>query len=455
MFDNPWIFITGLLAFIAIGLIINEKVFRQHYSVGLMIFSMLASMGIIGANHTGLDNAWFGVDLYHASQQLLGSIDFESFVMDWALLPLLFAGAMHVKLKHLAGQKWAIGLLASLGVVATTAMVGGAWLLLQDHVAFGATLGVIGCLIFGIINAPTDPIAVGAIMNSLGVKDSIKAKISGESLFNDGMAVVLFIVLLAVFTINVGIPSDGHGEAQAMSTTSMLAMGGKLLLVEAGGGIMLGLLLGAIGHVLLKLVNSKIGDLTITLLVVGLAGVVPAIAHDLWHLAPSGPLAVVVAGLWIGNYSRISSMSDTSREHVDTVWNGLDEALIAVLFLVMGFELLLIELQPEYLIAGVVLTGLTLVVRAIVIALIVGGLKASGVQDITQGAYWVLVWGRLCGGISFALALLLPPDLPGRDMILTATYISVAFSIIVQGSTIKWVIEKALKSDTPQASAAA
>jgi CPA1 family monovalent cation:H+ antiporter len=275
----------------------------------------------------------------------------------------------------------------------------------------GLELPLIYCLLFGALISPTDPIAVLGIIKKANVPKSLETKITGESLFNDGVAVVVFLVLLKI--------AAGTGEISAAAVAG-------LFFKEAVGGAVFGLLIGAIAYWMLKSIDNYQVEVLITLALVtgGFA------LADTLHL--SGPIAIVVAGLLVGNHGRLLAMSDTVREHLDTFWELVDEVLNAVLFVLIGLEVLILTLNREYIIAGIILIPLILMARFVCVGIPVVVLKKF--RTFSPHVIKILTWGGLRGGISVALALSLPPG-KHRDVILTITYAVVVFSIIVQGLT--------------------
>jgi len=284
-------------------------------------------------------------------------------------------------------------------------------------------LPLIYCLLFGALISPTDPIAVLGILKSAGAPKELELMIAGESLFNDGVGVVIFTLLLGML---------------ASGSAPTLGQAGNLLLHEVGGGLLLGFVLGAVSFVLLRSVDSYEVEVLLTLAAV-IGGY--ALAHQL-HV--SGPLAMVVAGLIIGNHGRALAMSETTRRYVDMFWELIDEILNAVLFVLIGMEVLLISFSVPLLLAGVSAVLVALAARWLTVGLPV----RAGAQwlNLPQGSERVLVWGGLRGGISVALALSLPAG-PERNIVLTLTYCVVVFSILVQGLSIGRVVRTAAHGD--------
>ena len=330
--------------------------------------------------------------------------------MDGMLSFLLFAGALHVSVENLAKVKWSISLLATAGVLLSTFIVGGLAYLLLGALGLGAPF--LYCLLFGALISPTDPIAVMGALKRAGIAKSLETKIAGESLFNDGVGVVVFVILLGVI---------GDGEISAARIAEVFAL-------EALGGAAFGALLGWFGFALLKGVDNYQVEILLTLALV-LGGY--TLAHDL-HI--SGPIAVVVAGLVIGNRARRDAMSELTRMRLDNFWELLDEILNVVLFVLIGLEVLILEWRGEFFTAGLLAIPLVLFARFVSVGLPISFLRGIG-RNFSRNAVKILVWGGLKGGISVALALAMP-DSPQRDVFLVITYVVVIFSITAQGLSI-------------------
>ena len=398
------IVLTALLSYV------NYRTIGLPTTIGVMVISMLVSLGIAGMGMFGLGA------VQRQSAEILGGIDFNKALLHGMLSFLLFAGALHIKLEELSGQKWLVALLATAGVVASTFLVGGlSWLLLE---VLGIPIPFIHCLLFGALISPTDPVAVLGILKTAGIPKSLEIKIAGESLFNDGIGVVVFLILLEL---------SGGGVDVAVGKAF------SLFLMETVGGAALGLLFGFLAYRMLKGVNNYQVEVIITLALV-MGGYTLA---DKIHT--SGPIAIVVAGLLIGNRGRAFAMSDLTREHLDAFWELVDGILTAVLFLLIGLEIQVIPFNRGYVIAGIAGIGVTLLARWISVGLTVGALRPF--RRFSPGAVRILTWGGLRGGISVALALSLPVG-PQRDVILVMTYITVVFSIIVQGLSLGKIVKR-------------
>ncbi|HKJ23070.1 MAG TPA: sodium:proton antiporter, partial [Gammaproteobacteria bacterium] len=320
---------------------------------------------------------------------------------------LLFAGALHVDVNRLRQQRWVIALLAVGGVILSTFIIG---LMIWKLFAWlGIRLSLIYSLLFGALISPTDPIAVLGILKKAGIPKRLEVKIVGESLFNDGIGVVLFVVLLELAT-----------GARQISAGHILG----LFAEEALGGILLGYSVGLLACWLLRQVDNYQVEILITLAVVT-GGYALA---DAVHF--SGPITVVIAGLLIGNHGRLAAMSERTREHLDTFWELVDEILNAILFVLIGLQVLVVPYKPEYLTGGLLTIPVVLLARLISVGVPINALRS--LRAFTPNAVMIMTWGGLRGGISVALALSLPPGTE-RDIIITMTYIVVVFSILVQG----------------------
>lgn len=400
--------VTALLAYI------NYRFVGLPTAIGVMATAMAFSLILVG-----MDSAGFGHALRQYEESLLRSIDFSDVLMQGMLSLLLFAGALHVDLSELKTYRWQVGSLAVLGTLLSTLVVGYGMYMLLPLVSL--ELPLIYCLLFGALISPTDPIAVMGILKSAGAPKNLELVIAGESLFNDGVGVVIFSLLLGMLASG-DTPTAGHAL--------------ELLTHEAGGGLLFGLLLGYVTFRLLKSVDNYQVEVLLTL-----AAVTGGYALAS-HLHVSGPLAMVVAGLMIGNHGRALAMSDTTRRYVDMFWELLDEILNAVLFVLIGMEVLIIAFPGKVLLGAGVAITVTLLARLLTIGIPVATLR--GAFDLPHGAWQVLTWGGLRGGISVALALSLPNG-SERDTVLALTYCVVVFSILFQGLTIGRIVRTAIK----------
>ncbi len=398
-----------LLSLAAIFSYINFRFIRLPTTIGIMLIAMLMSISLVVLSLTGFKGMLSQVVI------VFDGIDFNETLMHGMLSLLLFAGALHVNLEDLANHKWIIAILATVGVVMSTFIVGGiAWIV---FLYVGIKLSFVYCLLFGSLIAPTDPVAVIGILKKAGVPKSLETKITGESLFNDGIAVVVFLVLM-------GIVLGGHEV-----TVQHIAL---LFLEEAVGGIFFGLGIGWITYRMLKSVDNYQVEVLLSLaLVMGGYALANAI-----HV--SGPIAIVVAGLLIGNKGRLLAMSEDTRGHLDSFWELMDEILNAVLFLLIGLEVLVLTFKSSYLVAGLIMIPVVLIARFISVGLPITLMRRF--KDFSPNAVKIMTWGGLRGGISVALALSIPSG-PGRETLLTVTYIIVVFSIVAQGLTIDRLVK--------------
>ncbi|MEG3759011.1 sodium:proton antiporter [Pseudoalteromonas carrageenovora] len=390
--------ITALLTYV------NHRFIGLPTTIGVMVISMLVSITAIFLGFLGFD------DLIDYEVSLLDQLNFTEVLLDGMLSMLLFAGALHVNVSDLRRYKLPIGILACVGTLVSTIIIAGALYLLLPLLGFD--LSFIWCLLFGALISPTDPIAVMGILRSAGAPKSIETVIAGESLFNDGIGVVVFVLLL-------GILSSGD-----IPTTYSVA---HTLAVEAGGGIIFGLTLGGILYYLLKSIDSYQEEVLLTL--AGVIGGYALASH--WHL--SGPLAMVMMGLMVGNHGRNLAMSDKTRHYVDLFWELIDEILNAILFVLIGLEVVMIAYSGNLLAAAVLTILIALLARLIVVGITTTTFNKQ--LALPSGAWKVLTWGGLRGGISVALVLQLP-DGAERNILLTLTYAVVVFSILIQGLSV-------------------
>jgi CPA1 family monovalent cation:H+ antiporter len=400
-------FIATLLLLAAILGIVNHRYFHLPRTIALMAGSLILSIVIIL-----VDRSVDVVELREWWKDLVESTDLPHVFLDGLLAFMLFAGSLHVDMNSLRAQKWTVLSLATLGVLMATALYGfGIWLI------FARTVPLPWCFALGALLAPTDPIAVGGLLKEAGLPPGLLAVVTGESLFNDGVAVVVFATALE--------------WANGQSTTA--AAIGLDLLIEAGGGVALGLATGWLAYRALRLADEPALELTITLALVTVTYAVAAALHV------SGPLAVVVVGLLTGHRSTRFAMTDMSRQQVILFWDLMDELLNAVLFLLMGFALLSVEISYSLLLAAAGGIVLALVTRLISVAVPTTVVHLRRLPKLSGIA--VLTWGGLRGGISVALALTLEPS-PYRGSLLAVCYAVVVFTILVQGLTMPVLIRR-------------
>ncbi len=406
---HPMAVLGILLSLTAILGWVNRRWLKLPSSVALMAMSLVLSVGflIVGGTAASVSRRW------------METLNFSEVLLHGMLAFLLFAGALHVEINDLLESKWTILILATVGVLGSTILVGlGTWGL---SASLGLALPAVHCLLFGALISPTDPIAVLSILRQAEAPRSLETKISGESLFNDGIGVVVFLTLLKF--------------AQSGETISMLQVLG-LFALEVFGGIAIGLGLGYVAYRMLRSVDDYPVEALITLALVTGGFALADAVHA------SGPLAMVVAGLLIGNQGRRLAMSKVTREHLDRFWELIDEILNAVLFLLIGLESLLLTLEGRYFLAGAAAVPMVLLTRLVCVGGPVEILRSMG-RPFAPRAIRVMTWGGLRGGISVALALSLPEG-PMRGAVLTMTYVVVAFSVLVQGLTVRHLIRRSL-----------
>jgi len=403
--------ISVLITLSAVLAWVNHRFVRLPPTIGVMVLSMLFSLALVATRPLGL-GAWSWV------AGILQEVDFSEALLHGMLGALLFAGALHLNLNDLREKKLAVSVLATVGVLLSTAIVGvGAMVLFGT---LGLDVPTVYCFLFGALISPTDPIAVGAILKGAGVSDSLRVKISGESLFNDGVGVVLFILILEVAT-----GSSGHSAA--LEAGEGLGNVLHLVAMEVGGGILFGAVVGSVTYLMLRSVNNYQVEILLTVAIVTGGYTLAQVLHV------SGPLAMVVAGLLIGNHGRAFAMTPEVVEHLDAFWELVDELLNAVLFVLIGLEVLILDVNGPVMIAAVATIPLVLLARFASVGLPVAMIRRFVV--FSPHAVKILTWSGLRGGISVALALSLPAG-PTRDTVVTVTYVVVVFSIVVQGLTV-------------------
>ncbi|TNE64843.1 MAG: sodium:proton antiporter [Bacteroidetes bacterium] len=382
---------------------INHRFIKLPSAIGLMLIALLTSIGIVAIGKLSpvrLENL----------TMVVARIDFSELLMEIMLGFMLFAGAIHIRLEELQKVKLAVMLFSTISVVLSTFIVGTATYYLLG--LFGMEMPYLYCLLFGSLISPTDPIAVLGVLKEARIAKELEMKIAGESLFNDGVAVVVFLTILEVAL---------HPGAMGWTDVSLL------FLREAGGGILFGLAVGYGAFLLMRSIDNYKVEVLLSLAVV-MGGY--ALAYRL-HI--SGPLAMVAAGILIGNHGKRYAMSNLTAEYVDKFWELLDEVLNAILFVLIGLELVVLHIEPSYVTLGAISIVMVLLARYVSIWVPAQIIRLRG--EFTQRTVLILTWGGLRGGISIALALSLTPEL-GKDLWVTLTYFIVAFSILVQGLTI-------------------
>jgi CPA1 family monovalent cation:H+ antiporter len=396
--------ITIIIVLTAVFGYINFKFLKLPGTIGIMLLSLIASLILISIGV--LDPPFF----MH-TKILISSIDFHTALMKVMLSFLLFAGAIHIDLNMLKKESLAILIFSTIGVVISTFIVAVLFYVVAN--AFGFDISFIYCFLFGALISPTDPIAVLGILKTAKIPSTLEMKISGESLFNDGVAVVVFVTIYEVIVS--GVQNVSAGQVA------------WLFVKEAGGGILFGFLLGYIGFWILKTIDNYIVEVLITIAIV-MGGYLLA---DYLHI--SGPLAMVVAGIITGNKSMEENMSGLTRNYIDKFWQMMDEILNAILFLLVGFEMLIIPFNVTLLWLGIISIVIVLFARFISVIIPITFLRYK--KTFEKNAVFILTWGGLRGGLSVALALSLPANMFG-EVFVSSTYIIVLFSILVQGLTI-------------------
>ena len=383
---------------------LNHRFLRLPPTIGLMALTLLSSLGLVGLGRLGVPAVLQVVEAVR-------TIDFHTVLMQYMLSFLLFAGAMQLDTRSLGRQRVPVLLLATLGTLISTVMVAcGLYVVLP---AFGLPLDFVYCLLFGSLISPTDPVAVLGILTKAGLPKALETEIVGESLFNDGVGVVLFATVLSVAVA---------GPAAFDPGRALL-----LLLREGVGGLALGAGLGYAAFWLLRNVNDYRVEVLLTLALVTGGSALAAGLHT------SGPLAMVVAGLIVGSQQGRRAMSDETEDYVDKFWELIDSVLNALLFVLMGLEMLVLRISGQYVAAGLAVVALVLLARLVSVSIPLSFLRRQ--RAFSEFSLAVLTWGGLRGGISVALALSLPPTMP-RELLVGITYVVVVFSILGQGLTI-------------------
>jgi CPA1 family monovalent cation:H+ antiporter len=395
----------------------NQRWFRLPHTIGLLMIGLGSSVVLL-VLHSILPDLGITGTLQAAIRQ----IDFYDTIMNGFLAFLLFAGALHVDFAKLANQKWAIGFLATIGVLVSTAVVG--VLLWWISRLLGNEVPLVWALVFGALISPTDPVAVLSLLKTVNVPESLKIRIAGESLFNDGVAVVAFSVLVG---IAVGTTSE-HVDVTFRGVVEMF-------LYEGVGGVLFGAVTGYIAFRLMAAIDDHVVEILISIALCMLTYALSLRLHV------SGPIAVVVAGLIIGNQGKMHAMSQKVREHMFSFWEVIDELLNSVLFLLIGLEVLVLAFDLSHL--WLSLAAIPLVLGGRFVSVLSPLLLKPLRDTFGPGSVAVMTWGGLRGGVSVALALSLP-DMPYKDELLAMTYAVVIFTIVVQGLTVKRVIDRTI-----------
>jgi CPA1 family monovalent cation:H+ antiporter len=390
----------------------NNRFLKLPQAIGLMVLGLLLSLMIIAGGN-------MFPDVEKSVKTLVYAIDFSSFLLNFILSFLLFAGSLHVKIPLLFSSRKIIFSYATIGVLISTFIIGSLTYLIFPFL--GINFSFLTCLLFGALISPTDPIAVMGILTKANIPKKIETEIVGESLFNDGTGVVNFLTILEIIELG-----NEHISVENISL---------ILAKEVGGGLMLGVILGFAGFYLLKSIDHYQTEVLITIALV-MGGYSFA---DTFHF--SGPLSMVVAGLIIGNMGRNKAMSDITADYVDKFWELLDEILNALLFVLIGLEFLVIPFQTGYIIAGFVAVAVVLLARFVSVFIPLYLIQPKAKNNFKTLS--LLTWGGLRGGISVALALSVFNKVEGGQIIIVITYMVVLFSILIQGLTfeklIKWL----------------
>lgn len=392
---------------------INHRYIRMPFVIGLFFLSMLFSLTI-------LSSKYWAYSYFTDIKELIAKVNLSKYILEIMLGFLLFAGSLHVEWSDIRKQLKTITIFAVVGVIASTFLIGSLFYGISN--ALGIEISYIHCLLFGALISPTDPIAVLGILTKANVPKKIETTIVGESLFNDGIGVVVFIALLEMLNSGGEHFSLGHF--------------GMLFIQESIGGILLGLIAGYLLHKLLSTINHYETEVILTLAFVMLGYEV-----CLWlHL--SGALAMVIMGLFVGNYKQDQAMSDITMEYVNKFWELLDVILNAILFILIAFVLVLIDMKGTYILMGFIAIFIVLISRWIVVFL--PKVLLPKTINLNSKEANLIVWGGLRGGLSIALVMSLPES-EAKQVLMIATYTCVVFSILVQGLSIERVAKKLLK----------
>jgi CPA1 family monovalent cation:H+ antiporter len=404
--------IATILVFLSAAFgFINVRLLKLPNTIGLMVITIAFTMGVFVLSY-------FDDTLLNAEKYIITQIDFKTLLLDIMLSFLLFAGALHTNFQQLRVQRWPILVFSTLGVLASTFLVGTSIYYLL--MVFGMNVAYVYCLLFGALISPTDPIAVLGILKKAGVPKKLETKIVGESLFNDGVGVVVFLTIFQF-------ASSGSEKVTAIDVLELFG-------VEVIGGIVLGLFIGWITYRLMRAIDDYDIEVIITLAAV----MVGTVIAQKFHL--SAPLAMVAAGLVVGNDTlRESSMSEITETYVDKFWELIDILLNTLLFVLIGMEILVLAFEFNYVIAGLLAIPIILICRYFSLLLPIKFFKEK--LDFVPNTDLIMTWGGLRGGISIALALGLTHEMH-RDLFLVITYIVVVFSIIVQGLTVGKLVKK-------------
>ena len=412
---SPFTILALLITLAALSSYVNHRFIGLPSTAALMLLSLLLSLGLIGA-------AWFGVPWRDDLKKLLEQVDLSQALLGGVLSFLLFAGALNIELDQLHEQRWRVFSLAFFSTLLSILLVSGLayglfhWL--------GMPTPLLYCLLFGALISPTDPVAVLGLLKNANAPASLNIKIAGESLLNDGVGLVAFVFFLESL--------QATGPKMDLSWQRGL----QLFLQEGGVGIALGYALGWAAYYLIKTVDDYRVEILLTLALVTGGYALALGVHA------SGPLAIATAGIVIGNPGRRWAMSEKTRRNLDTFWELVDEILNALLFALVGLQVVVLQFHGRYFVAAAVSVPAVLLARGLSVGIPGGVFRLLG-REVERGGLVLLTWGGLRGAISVALALTLPPGRE-RDLLLVVTYVVVAFSILVQGTTMPLLLRRVL-----------
>lgn len=404
--------IAAVLVFLSAAFgYLNVRFLKLPNTIGLMVITIAFTFAVFVLSY-------FDDTLLNAERYIITHIDFKTLLLDIMLSFLLFAGALHTNFDELRKLRWPIIMFSTIGVLISTFLVGTA--MYYCFQLFGFHIDYIYCLLFGALISPTDPIAVLGILKKAGVPKKLETKIVGESLFNDGVGVVVFLTIFQFASS----PEAGVGVLEVL----------ELFGVEVIGGLLFGLVLGWISYRLMKSIDDYDIEVIITLAAVMVGTVIAQYLHL------SAPLAMVAAGLMVGNEKlRKTAMSEETKIYVDKFWELIDILLNTLLFVLIGMEILVLTSDINYIIAGIIAIPIVLLCRFLSLLIPIGFFKKK--LDFVPNTGLIMTWGGLRGGISIALALGLTQDMY-RELFLVITYIVVVFSIIVQGLSVGKLVKK-------------
>ncbi len=413
-----FLIITALVFIAAVFGYINVRFLKLPNTIGLMMITIVFTLAVLGLSY-------FDATLLNAEKYIISKIDFKTVLLDIMLSFLLFAGALHTNFNQLKIQRWPVLAFSTVGVLTSTFLVGGAMFYVLQFL--GLPVAFIYCLLFGALISPTDPIAVLGILKKANVPKKLETKIVGESLFNDGVGVVVFLTIFQIAK---------SGDAGTIEPLEIISLFGQ----EVIGGIVLGLFVGFITYRLMKSIDDYDIEVIITLAAVMVG---TAVAQQ-FHL--SAPLAMVTAGLLVGNDTiRATTMSEITETYVDKFWELIDILLNTILFVLIGMEMLVLSFTVSYIVAGLIAIPLILGCRYISLLLPIKFFQKK--LDFVPRTNLIMTWGGLRGGISIALALGLTEAME-RDLFLVITYVVVVFSIIVQGLTVGKLVQEVKIEET-------